>query len=231
VTHSKAQPVVLKLGGSSALAAIPDVAAYAAAGRPLAVVHGGGPQISALMRDRGVEPRFVGGRRVTSADTLGCVIDGLGDVSRALCAGLREAGLDPVPLFGWVFRAERVPELQRVGRPVAASIDAVRAAWQQGRVPVIAPLGTGPIGEMLNVNADDAASCLAVALGARELVFLSDVPGVLDDDGNVIPALAASAPPSGAFGGMLPKLEACAAAVRAGVGEVRIGRDGTVVTA
>jgi acetylglutamate kinase len=83
----------------------------------------------------------------------------------------------------------------------------------------------------LNVNADDAAAALAGALEADELVFLTDVPGVLDEHGALIPTLRASAPPSSASGGMLPKLEACAIALSAGVRSVWIGRGGTLVRA
>jgi acetylglutamate kinase len=98
-------------------------------------------------------------------------------------------------------------------------------------VPLIAPLATDLAdGVLLNVNADDIAACVAAAVGADELVFLTDVEGVLDEAGDLIPRIELSGGiPASARGGMLPKLEACAAAVRAGVGEVRIGLAGTVV--
>jgi acetylglutamate kinase len=83
---------------------------------------------------------------------------------------------------------------------------------------------------LLNVNADDAAAAIATALPADELVFLSDVPGVLDDEGAVLAEISASHPPASASGGMLPKLEACTAALLGGVARVRIGIAGTVVT-
>ena len=96
-------------------------------------------------------------------------------------------------------------------------------------MPLVAPVardGTG--NRYLNVNADDVAAAVAAALAADELVFLSDVPGVLAADGSVIAEISASAPPA-VTGGMLPKLAACGTAVAAGVGRVRIGA-GTVVT-
>ena len=97
-------------------------------------------------------------------------------------------------------------------------------------MPVVAPLGRDAGGTVLNVNADDAAAAIATALAADELVFLSDVPGVLDEQGVVLSHISASQPPASASGGMLPKLEACAAALLGGVARVSIGVAGTVVT-
>ena len=97
-------------------------------------------------------------------------------------------------------------------------------------MPVIAPLGTDDAGSALNINADDAAAAIATALAADELVFLSDVPGVLDEQGAVLSQISASRPPASASGGMLPKLEACTTALLGGVARVSIGIAGTVVT-
>ena len=97
-------------------------------------------------------------------------------------------------------------------------------------MPVVAPLGRDAGGALLNVNADDSAAAIAAALSADELVFVSDVPGVLDERGVVLAQISASRPPASASGGMLPKLEACAAALLGGVARVRIGVAGTVVT-
>jgi acetylglutamate kinase len=226
-------PAVLKLGGASALGAAWDVAAYAAVQPRVCVVHGGGPQITALMREHGVEARFSGGRRITDLAALACVVQGLRTVSRELCASLAAAGLEPVPVLSGVLLADRVPELGLVGRPVTALSERIEAAWALGKIPVVAPLAAAAIGPepILNVNADDAAACTAAALGAAELIFVSDVPGVLDESGELVPEIAASSPPAYASDGMLPKLEACSAAVRAGVSRVQIGLGGTLVTA
>lgn len=224
--------IVLKVGGSSAAAVAAQVASEAASGRPLVVVHGGGPQISALMLERGLEPRYVGGRRVTDADSLACVDEGLRAVNASLCADLQAAGLPARGLPAGIVRARRLPELGLVGDPVSADLDAISELLANGEIPVVGPLATELAGSaLLNVNADDAAAALAGALGAEELVFLTDVPGVLDVDGALIPALRASSPPASASGGMLPKLEACAVALSAGVLRVWIGRGGTLVTA
>ena len=224
------QPVVAKLGGN-ALGSLPDALALGAGGRQLVIIHGGGAQISALMRRRGIEPRFVGGRRFTDLPSLACVRKALGDVSDELVAAIAETGVTAVPLrLGEALVGERLPELGLVGRIADVDVAPLRAAWAAGGVPLIAPVARDGSGERyLNVNADDVAAAVAAAIGAAELVFLSDVPGVLAEDGTVIAQISASAPPA-VTGGMLPKLAACGSAVAAGVGRVRIGA-GTVVTA
>jgi acetylglutamate kinase len=113
---------------------------------------------------------------------------------------------------------------------VGITPEPILAAWNADRVPLIAPIGRdGTSPRLLNVNADDVASAVAIALQADELAFLSDVPGVLDASGAVLATISAAAPPA-ASGGMLPKLEACSAALAGGVRRVRIGA-GTEVLA
>ena len=225
MTHT----MVIKLGGNAALASVPVVARMAREAR-ICIVHGGGAQISALARERGIEPRFVGGRRVTDAAMLACVSEGLAAVSAELCGALRGAGLAPVAFAEGVVDARRVPALGHVGEPLGARADAIWQALGDSLVPVVAPLGGDASGALLNINADDAAAAIATALGADELIFLSDVPGVLDERGAVLREISASHPPASAGGGMLPKLEACAAALVGGVARVSIGVAGTVVT-
>jgi acetylglutamate kinase len=225
---STAPIVVAKLGGN-ALASL-DQALERAIGARLVIVHGGGAQISALMRRRGIEPRFVDGRRVTDLPSLACVRSALATVSDELGEALARQGLVAAPLRqGEVLRADRVAALGLVGRVAAIDRTPIDAAWAAGAIPLVAPVGRDTGERFLNVNADDVASAVAIALQASELVFLSDVPGVLDGAGAVIPLISAAAPPA-VSGGMLPKLEACAAAVAGGVGSVRIGA-GTRVTA
>jgi acetylglutamate kinase len=220
---------VVKVGGNATLACVPVVVQMAREAR-ICVVHGGGAQISALARERGVEPQFVGGRRMTDEPMLACVREGFAAVSLELCAALAAAGLRTVALGDGAVDVRRVAELGLVGEPVAARTDAILAALAAGSIPVVAPLGRDTGGTILNVNADDSAAAIATALAADELVFLSDVPGVLDATGAVLPQISASRPPVSAGGGMLPKLEACAAALLGGVTRVRIGAAGTVVT-
>jgi acetylglutamate kinase len=220
---------VVKVGGNATLACVPVVVQMASEAR-ICVVHGGGAQISALARERGVEPHFVGGRRVTDEPMLACVREGFAAVSRELCAALQAAGLQTVVLGDGAVDVRRVAELGLVGEPIAARTEAILAALAAGSIPVVAPLGRNADGTILNVNADDSAAAIATALAADELIFLSDVPGVLDADGAVLPQISASRPPLSAGGGMLPKLEACSAALLGGVTRVRIGAAGTVVT-
>ena len=206
--------VVLKLGGRVAAGAVR--AAVEAAGPDVVVVHGAGPQITAEMERRGIEPEFVGGRRVTTPDVLAVVAESLLAVNAEVCAaiGERAVGLrgDEIGLS-----ARHVEELGLVGDPEASAPAAVVEALAAGRVPVVAPLAEGP----LNVNADEAAAALALGLRAERIVFVSDVPGVLVDGAvaRVLPAdLAEAGVQDGRFeGGIVPKLIAAVRAARGGV--------------
>ena len=194
------------------------------------VVHGGGAQISALARERGVEPHFVGGRRVTDEAMLACVREGLAAVSAELCAALRAAGLAPLAFADGVVDARRVPELGLVGEPVGARTDAILAALARASCRSSRRSGATPTARSSTSTPTTPPAAIATALGADELIFLSDVPGVLDEQGAVLPQISASRPPASAGGGMLPKLEACTAALLGGVARVSIGVAGTVVT-
>jgi acetylglutamate kinase len=206
--------VVLKLGGRVATGAVRD--ALAQVGGAAVVVHGAGPQISAETARRGIEPRFVRGRRVTTPEVLEVVSDSLDAVNAEVCAAI---GPDAVPLRGDEIglRARHVPELGLVGEPEPSAPAAILDALAAGRVPVVSPLALGP----LNVNADEAAAALAVGLGAERIVFVSDVPGVLVEGAvaAVLPADEAEAAlDAGEFeGGIVPKLVAAVRAARGGV--------------
>jgi len=201
--------VVLKLGGRVAADAVRD--ALAEAGRPTVVVHGAGPQITAAMARAGLTATFVRGRRVTDADALPVVRAALLEVNRELCAaiGARAIGLvgDEIGL-----RATPVPELGHVGTPLPSRPQAILDALDAGLVPVVAPIAEGP----LNVNADEAATALALGLGAERIVFHTDVPGV------VMPRIGADEADrllgEDLFeGGIVPKLRAAVDAARGGV--------------
>jgi acetylglutamate kinase len=222
-------PLVVKLGGN-ALAALVDALA-AREGRGLVVVHGGGAQITALMERRGIEARFVEGRRFTDLPTLACARTALADVSDSLVEALREHGEHGQSFpQGSLFRCRRRVDLGLVGEPVAVAAEPIANALETGRIPVIAPIGRDDDSpRLLNVNADDVAAAIAVAVRADELRFASDVPGVLDETGAVIRTISADDPPTAATGGMVPKLEACASALAGGVGRVRIGSGTEVV--
>jgi acetylglutamate kinase len=207
-------PVVLKLGGRVAAGAVR--AALAGIDGPVVVVHGAGPQITADMALRGIEPSFVSGRRVTTPAVLDVVLESLAAVNAELCAAI---GPDAVGLRGDEIglEARQVEELGLVGDPLPFAPAAIVAALAAGRVPVVAPLATGP----LNVNADEAAAALAVGLGASRILFVTDVPGVLLDGelAAVLPADEAEAGVAdGRFeGGIVPKLMAAVHAARGGV--------------
>jgi len=180
------------------------------------VVHGAGPQISDEMARRGLEVRFVGGRRVTTPEALEVVRESFASVNAAVCAAVGALALslagDEIGL-----EAEQLPELGMVGRPVPSAPPAVLAALAAGRIPVISPLARGP----LNVNADEMAAALAVGIGASRIHFLTDVPG-LYHDGRLVQTIAARRAQAlvddGTFdGGIVPKLLAAASAVRSGV--------------
>lgn len=208
--------VVLKVGGASTEGVAEAVTGLRAAGARVCVVHGAGPQISEEMTRRGLEVRFVGGRRVTTPEALEVVRESLADVNAAVCAALGERA---VPLHGDEIglRAEPVPQLGLVGTAVPSAPAAVLEALQAGLVPVVTPLARGP----LNVNADEAAAALALGLGADRLLFLTDVPGVFHD-GWLVRAIRARRAEelvgAGVFdGGIVPKLLAAARAAKHGL--------------
>jgi acetylglutamate kinase len=217
---------VLKVGGSSTEGVGAAVGELRELGFRVCVVHGAGPQISEEMTRRGLEVRFVGGRRVTTPEALAVVREGLADVNASVCAAI---GPDAVPLAGDEvgLEAEPVPELGLVGSAVPSAPQQILSVLASDRVPVVTPLARGP----LNVNADEAASALAIGIGASEIRFLTDVPGVFHD-GELVDTIsvvrAESLVDRGFFdGGIVPKLLAASRAARGGV-EARIGTTAVV---
>ena len=208
--------VLLKVGGASTAGVGEAVAELRVAGHDVVVVHGAGPQITEEMERRGLEVRFVGGRRYTSPETLELVRESFASVNAAVCAAV---GPDAVPLDGDEIGllADLTPELGLVGTALPSSPPAVLAAVAAGLVPVVTPLAKGP----LNVNADEAAAALAVGLGADKLLFLTDVPGVFHEGellGSIRAAEAEELVEQGSFeGGIVPKLLAAARAARHGL--------------
>jgi acetylglutamate kinase len=205
---------IVKCGGA-ALAKQPFVLdRFVGSGERVCVVHGAGARISAALGRAGIESRFVGGRRVTSEEALPYVREAFRQENEELClqVGSRAHGVlgDDLGL-----EADLLAGFGHVGmlRPVVPpSLWGLLAAE---RIPVIAPIARGP----LNVNADDAASVLSIALRADRLVFVSDVAGVIVD-GEVVPRLSSGDIEglNGALsGGIVPKLQAALAAAREGV--------------
>jgi len=208
--------IVVKCGGGVAHESAGLILKLAEAGHDVCVVHGAGPQISEEMERFGIPVEFIGGRRVTTKAGLAVVRSSFAAVNRALCAAL---GGRAVGLFGDEIglHAVQLPALGWVGDPLPSRPRAVVETLVAGRIPVVAPLGVGP----LNVNADDAAAALAVGLEADRLLFVSDVAGVFRD-GDVLTSIAVAEADrlvgDGTFvGGIVPKLRAAVIAARNGV--------------
>jgi acetylglutamate kinase len=227
---------VIKLGGrAQSDPTLPLLLSAAAARSRVVVVHGGGDEVSAMQRRLGLEPVFIGGRRVTSEADLDVVRMLLsGTVNKRLTAQLITAGTRAVGVSGedaGVLTAQTGdPTFGRVGRDVTCDPTLLTHLLVGGYLPVLSPLARdreSQVSAGLNVNGDDAAAAIAVALNADELLFLADVPGVLEQE-RVIPrldrdAIADLTARGVAQGGMRTKLEAALAALDGGVARVRIG--------
>ena len=238
--------VVVKFGGNAMvdealqLAFAQDMAYLRFVGIRPVVVHGGGPQITAALKELGIESEFRHGFRYTDETTIGVVRDVLrNQVSAKLAELIEESGAATIVLSGEddnLFRAEKVKaqtpdgevDLGLVGEVRTVNPRAVLAALEQGKVPVISTVAPTVMGELLNVNADLAAASLAVALGAEKLLVLTDVAGLYSDWPNqdslvseissgelrtLIPSLES---------GMIPKMQACLAAIEGGVPKAHI---------
>jgi acetylglutamate kinase len=233
--------IVVKIGG----AALEDlqtlrkcaraIAELAQDGHRVAVVHGGGAALSRVLKQLGKQSEFIGGLRVTDAETRDVALMVLGGmVNKKMVAAIQAAGMPAVGFCGgdgMSFRARkktlRGGDLGFVGEICFAEPCWIEALWQQGGIPVLASLALGTDGEYYNVNADEMAAACAVACHANALIFLTDVPGVQDAEGAVIHWLSMKdaddlVAGSVVSGGMLPKLQACKQALKEGVGRVRI---------
>jgi acetylglutamate kinase len=217
-----------------------DIALLKQVGINPVVVHGGGPQINAMLTRLAIKSTFVDGLRVTDAAMVEVVEMVLaGTVNKQVAALINRAGALAVGISGkdgGLIRArklrrtkkdpgsniESVLDLGYVGEPAFIDTRVIHALTGAGLIPVIAPVGTGEDGETYNINADTAAGAIAGALNAQRLVMLTDVPGVLDAGKQLMPDL--SLPQIHALiadgtisGGMIPKVETCMEAVTQGV--------------
>ena len=233
--------VVVKFGGNAMVDAelqrafCQDMAYLRWVGIKPVVVHGGGPQISAALKEKGIQSEFKGGLRVTTKETIGIVRDVLrNQISAELAAMISEAGGDPVVLSGedsFLFRAEKTfldtdqgpVDIGFVGEVTSVNPRVVLDALNAGKIPVISTVAPGADGELYNINADLAAAAAAVAFGASKLMVLTDVAGLYSDWPNLdslvseisvaeleqmLPSLES---------GMIPKMQACLQAVIGGV--------------
>jgi acetylglutamate kinase len=238
--------IVVKYGGhamgeeSLAEQFAADIALLKQVGINPVVVHGGGPQINAMLKRLAIQSTFVQGLRVTDGAMVEVVEMVLaGTVNKYVASLITRAGALAVGICGkdgGMIRArkvtrtvrdpdshiERALDLGFVGEPVAIDVRVIHALTGGGLVPVIAPVGVGDDGQTYNINADTVAAAVAGAVTATRLIMLTDVPGVLDKDKRLIPALtiaqAEQAIADGTItGGMIPKVECCVDAVRQGV--------------
>lgn len=208
--------LVVKVGGAVAGESADRILGLCEEGHEVVVVHGAGPQITDEMKRRGIRVEFVNGRRRTSREALEVVRESLVAVNTELCSALGEIA---VPVIGDEagLYAVPVPPLGWVGDPLPCRPAPILRALANGLVPVVAPVAVGP----LNVNADDASAALALGLGAGQLMFLTDVPGLYLDDVVVDAIRAVEANrllDEGVFeGGIVPKLRAAAIAAASGI--------------
>jgi acetylglutamate kinase len=231
---------VVKLGGAGletpallegSLRAITDLVRD---GNQVAVVHGGGVQLTRTLKALGKQSEFIDGLRVTDAETRDTALMVFaGSVNKGLVAALGSLGQPAVGMSGGdglLFRARKkrtAPDLGFVGEIVASDPRWIEAVWQMNGVPVLCSMALGFDGEYYNINADEMAAACAIACRADALVFLTDVPGVKGADGEVlrwlsIDQIAEMAKSAIISGGMLPKLGACREALLNGVKRVRI---------
>ena len=247
---------VIKYGGhamgdaSLATSFAKDIVLLKHAGIDPIVVHGGGPQIGAMLERLAVKSEFIDGLRVTDKDTVGVVEMVLsGAINKSIVQSINEAGGSAIGLSGKdgglikarkLRRTKRDPEsniekildLGFVGEPSEIKPELLNNLADSDVIPVIAPIGVGPKGETYNINADTAAGAIAGAMGAARFFLLTDVVGVLDKDGALIPDLTTEAAQAliddgTIHGGMIPKVETCIKAVEQGV-EAAVIMDGRV---
>ena len=229
--------VVVKYGGNAMIsdelrrAVISDLILLHLVGIRVVVVHGGGPEITEMLRKIGKESRFVDGLRYTDEETMDVVQQVLcGKVNKNLVATLNQTGGRAVGLCGMdagLFQARMLDEKYGlVGEITAVEPRVVVDSLENGYIPVVSTVAQGTDGPAAyNINADTAAAKLAVALGAEKLLLLTDVRGLLrdsSDEGTLLPEVRLSQVPGlvkdGVIkGGMLPKVECCVEAVRSGV--------------
>jgi len=194
-----------------------------------AIVHGGGKQITRMLEQMKVESTFIEGLRVTDEKTLEAVALALmGEVHTALIMEFAKGGLPAVGMFGCVQATQKAGPWGLVGTEVRANSQALAALLDAGKLPVIPTLAVGEA-SLLNVNGDETAAAVAIALKADELIFLTDVEGVKDGQGKVFARVARPdelLQASFVSGGMIPKLRAVKVAMDAGIETVRVG--GTV---
>jgi acetylglutamate kinase len=235
--------IVVKLGGAaidreSDLALAQDVLLLRSVGVRCVLVHGGGPQVDTMLRRVGKEPEFKDGLRVTDAETLEIVRMVLvGKINRDLVATINsQAGDEPVAVgvsgedAGLLTVTPADSIFGFVGNVTEVRAELIHRLLDDGLIPVVSTVGANAAGQAYNVNADEAARAIAVAMNAEKIVYLTAVPGLLEDptdESTLVPRLTAAElreriSHQSVGKGMIPKLRACADAVDQGVGFAHI---------
>jgi acetylglutamate kinase len=243
IQRFRGKTVIVKLGGAAIdreldRALAQDVLLLRSVGVRCVLVHGGGPQVDAMLKQVGKEPEFRDGLRVTDAETLRLVRMVLvGEVSRNLVATInKESPNDPVAVAvagedgGLLVTKPRDPALGFVGDVAEVRAERLHGLLDQGLAPVVSTVGADPSGQPYNINADEAAMAIAVAMGAEKIVYLTAAPGLLEDpkdESTLVQRLSSAAlrdriEHESVSAGMIPKLRACADAVDGGVGSAHI---------
>ena len=239
--------IVVKFGGHAMVdpalteSFAADIALLRQVGMRPIVVHGGGPQIAQMLERLNVSTKAVDGLRITDEPTMEIVEMVLaGKINKDVVTALNKAGGTAVGLSGKDGRLLLAEKVQRddgvdlgfVGQPKHVNTAVIEAIRDAGLIPVIAPIGVDENGQGYNINADNAAGAIAAALKAERLIMLTDVDGVKDKAGELVSEIrradiAGLVEDGTVSGGMIPKLEMCAAAVTSGVGAAVI-QNGTV---
>jgi len=243
IQRFRGKSIVVKLGGAAIDKALDralaqDVLLLRSVGVRCVLVHGGGPQVDTLMKKMGKAPEFRDGLRVTDAETLRIVRMVLvGEVNRDLVATInRETLDDPVAVGvagedgGLLVTTPRDPALGFVGDVSHVRAERLHGLLDQEMTPVVSTIGADPSGQPYNINADEAAMAIAVAMKAEKLVYLTAAPGLLEDakdERSLVPRLTSGElrdriDHESVSAGMIPKLRACADAVDGGVGSAHI---------
>jgi len=246
IREFRGKTIVIKYGGAAMERAdlkepfALDVILLRLVGLKPVIVHGGGPQIGALMKRLGKEPRFVGGMRVTDAETVEIVEMVLvGKINKQIVGLINHHGGQAVGLSGKDAsllrarrRGHRLPsgeevDIGLVGEVEEVNTEPIRLLEDNGFIPVIAPVGVGRDGATYNINADLVAGEVAAALGAEKLIHLTDVQGILGPDGTLVSTLsrkeAERLMSAGVIdGGMLPKVESSLRALEGGTSKAHI---------
>ena len=251
ITNFAGKTFVIKYGGAAQTRAdlkdsfAKDVVMLNYIGIRTVIVHGGGPRISATMEKMGKKPEFIQGQRVTDQETMDIVEMVLGGlINKEIVSLISRNGGKAVGLSGKdgnLINARKkairkatpetgvseIIDLGLVGEVTSISPGIIEGLDREGFIPVIAPIGVGPSGETLNINADFVAAAIAAALKAEKLILLTDVPGLLDKKGNILSTLKKSQIPrlvkDGTIsGGMLPKVQSCINVLESGVSKTHI---------